>query len=435
MAEGIEEARRTARRLLTAWRGSSYIFGLGCLEESGLAAAGLGSRAVLVANHSRWMAPAVERLGLSLARAGVEIVRRVAGARPNAPREDVYRIQDAIVAAGGAGAGVVVVALGGGSTIDAAKAAAVLAALEGTSHNIEPYFGVGAVSAALEARGARLPGLLAVQTAAGSSAHLTKYSNITDLATSQKKLIIDAAIVPPRAVFDYRLTTSAGRDLTLEGAFDGLGHLLEAYFGAGADNIDLLEELVRVGVELIVGNVAAAVESPEDGSAREALGLGTDLGGYAIMVGSTNGPHLNSFSFVDVLAHGRAVAVLEPYYIVFFAPAIERQLRTVGAIYARAGLLRADLASLSGRDLALAVAEAMLALARKVGFPTSLAEVPGFTDEHVRRALAAAKDPQLASKLEAMPVSLSAGQVDEYMGAVLEAARTGEPSLVKNIPR
>ena len=65
---------------------------------------------------------------------------------------------------------------------------------------------------------------------------------------------------------------------------------------------------------------------PDELSAREALGLGTDLGGYAIMVGGTNGPHLNSFSFVDVLAHGRACAILLPYYTVLLAPAIERQL-------------------------------------------------------------------------------------------------------------
>jgi len=430
MVRETQAAKRTARRLLAAWKGQAYIFGLGCLEDAGPATAELGRRAVLVANHSAWMAPAVERLALSLARAGVEVSRRVAGARPNAPREDVYRIQDAIAATGPE----VILAIGGGSTIDAAKAAAVLAGLEGTGHDIEPYFGVGKVSAALEKCATGPPPLVALQTAAGSSAHLTKYSNITDLATSQKKLIIDDAIVPAKAVFDYLLTTSAPRGLTLEGAFDGLGHLLEPYFGAGPENIDLLERLVQAGVGLIVGSVMAAVSCPQDASAREALGLGTDLGGYAIMVGSTNGPHLNSFSFVDVLAHGRAVAVLEPYYVVFFAPAIERQLHTLAAIYAGAGLMAGRWEALHGRDLGLAVAEAMLAMARRLGLPTSLAEVPGFTDEHVVRALAAAKNPQLASKLRAMPVALSAGQVDEYMGAVLEAAKAGELSLVRNFP-
>ena len=58
--------------------------------------------------------------------------------------------------------------------------------------------------------GKKLIPIIAVQTAASSGAHLTKYSNVTDPVTGQKKLIIDEAIVPPRAVFDYKTTISNG---------------------------------------------------------------------------------------------------------------------------------------------------------------------------------------------------------------------------------
>jgi len=43
------------------------------------------------------------------------------------------------------------------------------------------------------------------------------------------------------------------------------------------------------------------------------VALGTDLGGYAIMVGGTSGPHLNSFSLVKYVSHGRACALMNPY--------------------------------------------------------------------------------------------------------------------------
>ena len=66
-----------------------------------------------------------------------------------------------------------------------------------------------------------------------------------------------------------------------------------------------------------------------------------------------------------------------------------------------------------------------------IGFPVRLNDVPGFTDDHITRALAAAKNPQLKSKLENMPVALSADLVDEYMGPVLRAAQTGELSLIR----
>jgi len=81
----------------------------------------------------------------------------------------------------------------------------------------------------------------------------------------------------------------------------------------------------------------------------------------------------------------------------------------------------------------MAVAEAMLEFAAKIGFPTRLSEVDGFSDEHIERALTAAKNPQLRMKLENMPVPLTAEMVDDYMAPVLEAAREGDLSLVRNV--
>ena len=48
------------------------------------------------------------------------------------------------------------------------------------------------------------------------------------------------------------------------------------------------------------------------------------------MLGGTNGGHLTSFSLVDVLSHGRACAMTNPYYTVFFAPAIQQPLQAGG---------------------------------------------------------------------------------------------------------
>jgi alcohol dehydrogenase class IV len=151
------------------------------------------------------------------------------------------------------------------------------------------------------------------------------------------------------------------------------------------------------------------------------------------MLGGTNGAHLTSFSLVDILSHGRACAMMNPYYTVFFAPAIQDALKAVGQIYQEAGCIGEELTPLSGRSLGCAVAEAMIAFERAVGFPTRLREVPGFSDEHISRALAAAKNPQLKMKLENMPVPLTAEMVDEFMGPVLWAARDGDLSLIRNV--
>jgi alcohol dehydrogenase class IV len=191
--------------------------------------------------------------------------------------------------------------------------------------------------------------------------------------------------------------------------------------------------VAELGIELIIEGLVAAKKDSASKEARTLLGLGTDLGGYAIMIGGTSGAHLSSFSLVDVLSHGRACALMNPYYTVFFAPAVQRPLKVVGKIYQQAGLTQANIDVLSGRELGIAVAEAMFGLAVQIGFPTRLGEVRGFSQGHIDRALAAAKNPQLKSKLENMPVPLTAEMVDEYMAPVLLAARDGDLSIIKNV--
>ena len=418
-----------AQALLHDFKGERYAFGGEALARTGEMTAPLGRRAVVVRPSHTGSDAIVNAVATSLARNGVAIVGMLHGVRPNAPRTDLYRLTDEMSAFDFD----VIVAIGGGSTIDAVKAAEVLRTLGGC---IDDYFGTGQVTAALAASAKTLTPLVAVQTASSSSAHLTKYSNITDLATGQKKLIVDEAIIPAAAVFQYDVTRTMPAELTADGALDGHSHALEVLYGAvGKPNYTKVETVAVEAIRLVVEYLETAIREPTNAGARTALGLATDLGGYAIMLGGTNGGHLTSFSLVDLLSHGRACAMLNPYYTVFFAPAIEESLRAVGAIYREAGLTDAQLEHLTGRDLGLAAAEAMLNLSKRAGLPTSLGEVEGFDDAHIVRALAAAKDPQLKMKLENMPVPLTADLVDEYMGSVLEAARTGDLRIIKNLEK
>ena len=108
---------------------------------------------------------------------------------------------------------------------------------------------------------------------------------------------------------------------------DGLSHCLEVYLGAvGKPHYAAMREVAEAAIPLILEYLPRAIREPQDREAREGLGLATDLGGYAIMLGGTNGAHLTSFSLIDILSHGRACAMLNPYYIVFFAPAAEEPL-------------------------------------------------------------------------------------------------------------
>ncbi|MFW6313542.1 MAG: iron-containing alcohol dehydrogenase [Spirochaetota bacterium] len=337
------------QNLITEFKGDSYVYGRGVLPRVGTVAASAGKKAALVRDEFPGSESFVSTIRESLEAEGVSLVAEIGGAKPNCPREDLMRITEEVRAADPD----VIISFGGGSTIDAAKAAEVLRTLGGT---IDDYFGTGLVTKALSESGKTLSPHIAIQTVSSSGAHLTKYSNITDTATGQKKLIVDEAIVPSHPMFDYSVTYGLPKSVTMDGALDGIAHCLEVLYGA--------------------------VGKPFYEKAKEVAGVAIEL---------------------------------------------------VGGIYKKAGYTDADIESLSGRELAVAVAEAMFNLARKIGFPTRLADVPGFTDDHIRRALAAAKDPQLEMKLKNMPVPLDASMIDEYMAPILEGARDGRLDEIRNV--
>ena len=422
--------------MLKEFKGENYAFGTGVLDYApGKYAAGFGKRALFIGPlEAPWFSATREAVLTSLKKAGVDVVEEVPSAAPNAPVEDVYRIHGRIVEQKPD----VLVVADSGSGIDATKAAAVLASLGASPPDIDPFFGVGKVTEAYEQAGKSQMPVIAIMMASSSGAHLTKYSNITDTVAGQKKLIVDEAIIPPRAVFDYDVTTTQPMSLTLDGGLDGIAHCHEVYLGAPSDSRERARQVAELGIELIIKGLVEVKKDAANREARTLLGLGTDLGGYAIMIGGTSGAHLTSFSLVDVLSHGRACALMNPYYTVFFAPAIEEQLRVIGRIYGKYGFLEygsfeTDLDSLSGRELGVAVAGAMVRFSQFLGFPTRLSDVDGVGREHIERCLTAAKDPQLDMKLRNMPVPLHAGLVDQYMGPILEAAWTGNFGKIKNM--
>ena len=420
-------AETNAKNLLSEFKGESYTYGAGILSKIGSVTSGAGKNSALIRDTFPGSDTFIATIKSSLASAGVSIAAEIQGAGPNCPKEDLFRITDELKKADPD----VIVSFGGGSTIDASKAAEVLRTVGG---DIEDYFGTGQVTEALGKNKASLTPHVAIQTASSSGAHLTKYSNITDVSTGQKKLIVDDAIVPTSPAFDYSVTYAAPPSLTMDGALDGIAHSLEVLYGAvGKDGYAKIRDVAEAGIALVVENLPTVISDPGDTDARDRLCLATDMGAFSIMLGGTNGGHLTSFSLVDVLSHGRACAMMNPYYTVFFAPAIEDPLRLVGSIYKNAGVTDAPIEKLTGRDLGIAVAEAMFELARRIGFPTRLADVSGFSSDHITRALAAAKNPQLEMKLKNMPVPLTADMIDEYMGPILEGARDGTLSGIKNV--
>jgi alcohol dehydrogenase class IV len=436
----MKEYMDRAQKVLKDWKGKSYTFGENVLEATGDYARERGKKALLVVTElgQSWIEKPFERVKASL-KANRIVFETAKGAGPNAPREDVYRIGLQFARSNSD----MIIALGGGSTIDAAKSAAILntyspsevmeilGTSQGEADSIEPYFGTGLVTKMKERTGRSVLPVIPVQTAASSGAHLTKYSNITDPITNQKKLIVDEAILPPASVFDYTVTLDAPMSLTLDGGLDGVAHVWEVLIGTKGAAYEKMKEVATLCIRLVVYGLQRVKKDRRDLEGRICLGLGTDLGGYSIMLGGTGGPHLGSFSLIDILSHGRACALLNPYYTVLFAPVIQDSLRLIGPIFKEGGYVKDEIKNLSGRALGLAVANGMISFARDMNFPTTLKEA-GATREHLNRMLAAAKNPQLKMKLQNMPTPMDAekGDLDRLMKPVLEAAFTGDLRLI-----
>ncbi len=435
----MKELMKQARKILVEWKGTSYAFGDGALKKVGSFAKPLGKNTLIVVADlgQQWVEPIRKEVENSLKEQGVAY-QTVLGAAPNAPREDLYRIALQLSRSRAD----MIIAIGGGSTVDAAKAAAILVTYspdevqkalggnEALSGTIEPFFGVGNVTKVKEAVGRPVLPNIAVQTAASSAAHLTKGSNITDPLTNQKKLIVDEAIYPAAAAFDYSVMMNAPNSLTVDGGLDGIAHVWEVLTGATSyPQFARLLEVTEIAMRLIVGGLQKANRDPKDREARMALGLGTDAAGYVLMhgPGGTHGPHLGSLSLVDLLSHGRACALLNPYYTVLFADATQESLKMAASVFKDAGHIKEEISKLSGRDLGMMVAKAMIAFWKELGFPTTLKEV-GATETHLQRMLAAAKNPQLRMKLQQMPVPMDAekGDVDKLMKPTLDAAFSGD---------
>ena len=131
-----------AKQLLREFKGDKYRFGAGVLPQVGEVVASLGGRAALVRDTFPGSDGFVQTIRDAIAGAGVTLLGEVRGAGPNAPREDLFRIRDELIALDPD----VIVSFGGGSTIDATKSGEVLRTLGGS---IDDYFGTGLVTAAV----------------------------------------------------------------------------------------------------------------------------------------------------------------------------------------------------------------------------------------------------------------------------------------------
>lgn len=194
-----------------------------------------------------------------------------------------------------------VVALGGGSSIDTAKAIAVMA------HRDQPMRHYKVPNSIDDG----LP-VIAIPTTAGTGSEATRAAVITDTDSQEKMLCMGLGLMPIAALVDFELTLSMPWRLTADTGLDSLCHALEAYVSKKANAFT--DTIALAAMTAINTHIRTACQQPDNREAREAMMLAATQGGIAFSNSSVTLIHGMSrpIGALYHVPHGLSNAMLLP---------------------------------------------------------------------------------------------------------------------------
>lgn len=205
----------------------------------------------------------------------------------------------------------IVIGVGGGSSIDTAKAIAILLNNKG---EILDFEGVDKIE------NDPVPTIM-VPTTAGTGSEVTASTVITDEKTLFKAAIISEKIFPTYAIVDPALTLGCPSSITSSTGIDALTHAIESYLSKQKNGI--VSEIALKAIKLINENITKSYYKGDDLESKTNMLEASMLAGMAFSQTRLGNVHAISQSFGGVfnIPHGFANAVLLPYVLEFNYPA------------------------------------------------------------------------------------------------------------------
>ncbi|RJR24671.1 MAG: iron-containing alcohol dehydrogenase [Desulfobacteraceae bacterium] len=342
-------------RLITVEGVKRILFGKGSLRRLGAECASLGSKRVLLVMdkelaQSAFVSAAQESLkentidfipyfqvtpepSPSLADEGAEIARRE---KANG-----------------------VVGLGGGSTMDVAKAVAVLANNPGKATD---YIGLGLV------RNPGLPSVM-VPTTAGTGSEVTFTAVFTMRETKSKGGINSPYLYPSAAILDPEMTFSLPPYPTAYTGMDALTHAIESFTSLQAHFLS--ETISFKAIEIIARNLRGAVYEGSNMIYRESMLEGSYMAGLGLAMAGVGAVHALAYPLGALfnIPHGIANAVMLPYVLAYNYPG------NMAKFTAIARAMGEEVEGFSLREAAMQASESVAALSRDIGIPATLKEL------------------------------------------------------------
>ncbi|MBW2609235.1 MAG: iron-containing alcohol dehydrogenase [Deltaproteobacteria bacterium] len=252
-----------------------------------------------------------------------------------------------------------VIGVGGGSSMDVAKAIAVLAKNGGKAFD---YIGVGLV------KNAGLPTIM-VPTTAGTGSETTLTSVFTMRATKTKGGINSPLLYPHIAIIDPELTINLPSYITAYTGMDALTHAIESYTSIQAHSMS--EVISLKAIDLISDNLRGAVFNGKEIRFRENMMMGSYLAGLGLAMSGVGAVHALAYPLGALfdIPHGIANALLLPYVLEYNYPGDIDKFYRIAMIMGKEG------DGLSDRDIASLAADAAFDLAGDIGIPLTLNEI------------------------------------------------------------
>jgi len=324
-------------------------FGGGVVAEVGEEVRRLGGSHVLVVTDPGLVKSGIAERLVAIVREHAELVEIFDGVVANPMDDDCAR-----------GASLasdmkadLIIGLGGGSSMDTAKAIAVI-----STHGGKPsdYFGADTLRKPIAP-------LVCVPTTAGTGSEVTPFAVITDSKTRVKMNILDPGVVPTSSFVDPELTVSMPASLTAATGMDALTHAVEAYTCKLAN--PLTDALALKAVRIIAGSLRRAVADGADLNAREEMALGSLIAGFAFGNADVGGVHCMAEAiggFYDT-PHGVANSVFLPLVTEFNVPSDLRKHADVAVA------LGVDTAGMNEAEASAAGVAAIRQLAADLSIP------------------------------------------------------------------
>ncbi len=253
----------------------------------------------------------------------------------------------------------IVVGIGGGSTLDAAKAMAIIVTNGGEARQ---YLGLNNVPR---------PGLpkIMIPTTAGTGSEVTFTAVFIRKDLKKKEGMNSPYLYPELALLDPLLTVSVPPDVTASTGLDALCHAIESYTSIIANPMSEMISLEAIG--LIASNLRTSVHNGSDIRARENMLLGSLYAGLGLANAGVTAVHSLSYPLGGTygIPHGLANTIMLPPVMRFNVAAALDKFADIAEVMGE------DVESFSVREAAFMAIDAVEDLIEDCGIMETLEDL------------------------------------------------------------